>query len=254
MISVFILYFTVCFDAFYERLVNNKLISLIIANICLPFSTYFAIIRQAYPTIARRNIMSNINAAAEKIYNYLCERISEGVPPSVREICTELNIKSTSTVHRYLKILEENGYIERAYNQNRYIKLNVQSGDKTFQVPLVGTVTAGIPITAIEYIEDYVPFKSSKYALNELFALKVRGESMINAGIISGDLIIIHKTSTALNGDIVVAMIDDEATVKTFYKENGHYRLQPENDTMQPIIASNVEILGKVISLIRSYE
>lgn len=196
--------------------------------------------------------MTKLNETANKIYGYLCEKINDGVPPSVREIATDLNIKSISTVHRYLKILEDEGYIEREFNQNRHIKLVTTSSDKIYQVPLLGTVTAGEPITAIQSIEDYIPFKTNKPLDTELFALKIRGESMINAGILDGDIVLVSRTPSAENGDIVVALIDDEATVKTFYKENGYIRLQPKNDSMEPIIVPDVKILGKVIFLMRN--
>ncbi len=187
----------------------------------------------------------------ERILNYINERIGEGVPPSIREICNDLSIKSTSTVHRYLKILEEKGLLLRDQNLNRSIRL---SQERTLQVPLVGTVTAGQPILAVESMEGYIPFQTNSYRPEDLFALHVRGESMINAGILDGDVIIARKTPTAANGEIVVALIEDEATVKRFYKENGHYRLQPENDTMEPIYTDSVSILGKVIALMRNYE
>lgn len=196
--------------------------------------------------------MTKLNETANKIYGYLCEKINDGVPPSVREIATDLNIKSISTVHRYLKILEDEGYIEREFNQNRHIKLATTSSDKIYRVPLLGTVTAGEPITAIQSIEDYIPFKTNKPLDTELFALKIRGESMINAGILDGDIVLVSRTPSAENGDIVVALIDDEATVKTFYKENGYIRLQPQNDSMEPIIVPDVKILGKVIFLMRN--
>lgn len=192
----------------------------------------------------------------QKILTYINERISEGVPPSIREICTALSIKSTSTVHRYLKTLEEKGLLMRGQNLNRSIRLASagSENDRTLNVPLVGTVTAGQPILAVEEIEGYIPFRTDRYRSDELFALHVRGESMINAGIFDGDVIIAKKTPVASNGEIVVALIEDEATVKTFYKEKGHYRLQPENDTMDPIIVENVSILGKVVSLLRFFE
>ena len=190
----------------------------------------------------------------KKILDYVNERISEGVPPSIREICADLSIKSTSTVHRYLKQVEEKGLLTRGQNLNRSIRLAADQNNKTLNVPLLGTVTAGQPILAVEEIEGYVPFRTDSYKADELFALHVKGESMINAGIYDGDIIIARKTPVARNGEIVVALIEDEATVKTFYKENGHFRLQPENDTMEPIIVPAVAVLGKVISLIRFFE
>ena len=189
----------------------------------------------------------------KKILDYINERISEGVPPSIREICADLSIKSTSTVHRYLKQLEDKGLLTRGQNLNRSIRLAADQNNKTLNVPLLGTVTAGQPILAVEEIEGYVPFRTDSYKADELFALHVKGESMINAGIYDGDIIIARKTPVAHNGEIV-ALIEDEATVKTFYKEKGHFRLQPENDTMDPIIVPSVAVLGKVISLIRFFE
>ncbi len=192
-----------------------------------------------------------LDQKAQSVLEYINERINEGVPPSVREICADLGIKSTSTVHKYLKQLEQEGYIERDQNLNRSIKM---PGGCTTKVPLLGTVTAGLPILAVEQIEDYIPYKARYGNDKDLFALRVRGDSMINVGILDGDIIVSRKTTTAENGEIVVAMIDDEATVKRFYKEKGHFRLQPENDDYEPIIAKEVRILGKVISVMRFYE
>ncbi len=195
--------------------------------------------------------MKTVSATALKIYEYIVDRASEGVPPSVREICTELDIKSTSTVHKYLKELELAGYIEREYNQNRSIRINAE---KVLQVPILGNVAAGTPILAIENIEGYVPFKAKGYRPWDLFALNIRGDSMEDCGILDGDIVIARKTSYADNGEIVVAMVDDSATVKRFYKEHGHFRLQPENDLYQPIIVNEVSILGRVIACLRLYE
>ncbi len=195
--------------------------------------------------------MPELSERAQSIYRYICERIDSGIPPSIREICASLNIKSTSTAHKYVKELQEKGYIQIQDNLNRSITL---THDQTVKVPLLGTVTAGQPILAVEDIEDYIPFRPKFSGEREYFALHVRGESMINAGILDGDIIICYRKPTAQNGEIVVALIDDEATVKRFYKENGHFRLQPENDSMEPIIVSEVSILGKVAAVIRSYE
>lgn len=195
--------------------------------------------------------MNNLNDKARRILDYITQEIADGVPPSVREICAALQIKSTSTVHKYLKELEEAGFIVREENLNRAIRL---PGSGSVSVPLLGTVTAGQPILAVEDIEEYIPFKAKSGDSRDLFALRVKGESMINAGILDGDVIVARRVSTAYNGEIVVALIEDEATVKTFYKENGHYRLQPENDTMDPIIVDSCLILGKVISCLRFYE
>ncbi len=195
--------------------------------------------------------MRSVSATALKIYEYIVERACEGVPPSVREICNELDIKSTSTVHKYLKELETAGYIEREFNQNRSIRINAE---KVLQVPVVGNVAAGMPILAIENIEGYVPFKAKGYGAWDLFALNVRGDSMQSCGILDGDVVIARKTTYAENGEIVVALVDDSATVKRFYKEHGHFRLQPENDDYEPIILDEVSILGRVIACIRMYE
>lgn len=186
-----------------------------------------------------------------KVFNYIKGRLSEGISPSVREIMDYMNFKSTSTAHRYIETLVHAGLIEKADNLNRSLRLPNSSSTS---VPILGTVTAGQPITAIESIDGYIGFEAQGYDPEELFALKIRGESMINAGILDGDIVIVRKDSYAENGDIVVAFIDqEEATVKRFYKEKGHFRLQPENDTMEPIILEDVEILGKVIGLKRYY-
>jgi repressor LexA len=190
-----------------------------------------------------------LNEMALNIYNYIKERIEEGIPPTIREICTDLNIKSTSTVHKYISILTEMGYLEKIDNQNRAIKLK---GYNSSTVPLIGTVTAGVPITAIENITDYIPWTKKKHYSNPLFALKIRGDSMINAGIQNDDIVIVEQVPTVENGDIVVALINsEEATVKRFFKEKGKIRLQPENNQMEPIIVDNADILGKVIALLR---
>lgn len=192
---------------------------------------------------------------ADEILEFIKEFIHcENMAPSVREICEGMSIRSTSTVHRYLHKLEDEGRIRMADGKNRAIVVTDDSMEKNDGIPLVGTVAAGIPITAIENITDYIAFEPLKNYENQLFALRVRGESMINAGIFDGDIVIVEQTNYAENGDIVVAMVDhSEATVKTFYKEDGHYRLQPENDFMEPIIVREVEILGKVVSLIRYF-
>ena len=186
-----------------------------------------------------------------EVFNYIKRRLNEGTSPSVREIMDAMGFKSTSTAHRYIKMLTEEGLIEKTDNLNRTLRLPNSS---TTSVPVIGTVTAGQPITAIEDITGYIGFEAEGYDPSELFALRIRGESMINAGILDGDIVIVYKTEYAENGDIVVAMVDhEEATVKTFYKERGHYRLQPENDTMDPLIFDEVEILGRVIGLKRYY-
>ena len=196
--------------------------------------------------------MKELNKTQKRIYEFLAERSQNGVPPSVREICAAAGLKSTSSVQANLDALEQAGYIERDPMLKRSIRVTGQSAHYT-QVPLLGTVTAGMPILAVESIEGYVPFAGKSDSDKPLFALKVRGDSMINAGILSGDIIIAEKTPAAMNGEIVVALVGDEATVKRFYKEDGHFRLQPENDDYAPIIVDEVIILGKVVSLIRYF-
>lgn len=185
----------------------------------------------------------------KNVYEFIKKRLENGFAPTVREICAEFGFKSTSTAHRYIKSLAENGFLEKGNNQNRAIRI---AGRGAVRVPVVGTVTAGVPITAIEDITDYISFRPEKSYADVLFALKIRGDSMINIGMLNGDIVIVEKTSYAENGDIVVALVDDEeATVKRFFKENGKYRLQPENDTMEAIIADNVSIQGKVVAVVR---
>ena len=188
-------------------------------------------------------------ALAEQIYRYVTERLQDGYTPTVREIGEDLGIKSTSTVHKYLNMLVKEGLLEKEKGLNRSLHLPVNG--HTAQIPIVGKVAAGIPITAVENIEGYLPFSGLRGSEDALFALRVAGESMINAGILDGDYIVARKTEYAKNGEIVVAMIDDSATVKRFFKEDGHFRLQPENSSMEPIYADEVTILGKVISLYR---
>ncbi|MBO5396515.1 MAG: transcriptional repressor LexA [Clostridia bacterium] len=196
--------------------------------------------------------MKELNNTQKKIYEFLAERSQNGVPPTVREICAAVGLKSTSSVQSNLDALEAAGYIERDPMLKRSIRVRGQENNVT-QVPLIGTVTAGMPILAVEAIEGYVPFSGGDTSDKPLFALRVKGDSMIKCGILSGDIIIAEKTPVADNGDIVVALLEDEATVKRFYKENGHFRLQPENDEYAPIISDEVIVLGKVVSLIRYF-
>lgn len=196
--------------------------------------------------------MKELNNTQKKIYEFLAERSQGGVPPTVREICAAVGLRSTSSVQSNLDALEEAGYIERDPMLKRSIRVVGQENSVT-QVPLIGTVTAGMPILAVESIEGYIPFSPEVHSEKPLFALKVKGDSMIKCGIFSGDIIISEKTASAENGEIVVALIDDEATVKRFFKEDGHFRLQPENDEYAPIITDEVIILGKVIALIRHF-
>lgn len=184
---------------------------------------------------------------------------SKGYPPTVREICQGCSIKSTSTVHSSLEKLELLGYIRRDPTKPRAIEILDSSSDlflqkkKTVDIPIVGTVTAGAPILAFENIEDTYPLPIDFAKDRDLFILKVRGESMINAGILDGDYVIIEKRSYANNGDMVLALLGDEATIKTFYKEEDRYRLQPENDSMSPIYTRELQILGLIVGLYRRF-
>lgn len=195
------------------------------------------------------------NQKAEDIMEFLRSYIrTENMAPTVREICLGVGIRSTSTVHDYLHELERQGRIRMLEGKKRTIFLTETEEEDIPGIPLAGTVAAGIPITAVENISEYIRFQPSKSYSNPLFALRVRGDSMINRGILDGDIVIVEQTPYAENGDVVVALVDGcEATVKTFYKENGHYRLQPENDEMEPIIVNEVEILGRVVNLIRDF-
>ena len=194
--------------------------------------------------------MSDISISQRKILDFIRNSLQDGVSPSVREICNATGFKSTATVHNHLQSLEDKGLIVRNKGKNRSIRL---SEDYTVFVPILGRVTAGVPILAVEDVEGYLPISETVRRGRELFALRVVGESMINAGILDNDIVVVHKTPVAENGQIVVAMIEDEATVKRFYKENGHFRLQPENDTFSPIISDKCCVLGQVISVIRYY-
>jgi repressor LexA len=185
------------------------------------------------------------------------EILNKGYPPTVRDICEAVDLKSTSSVHSHLETLEKNGYIRRDPTKPRAIEIMDDNFNLTrremVNVPLVGRVAAGEPILAVENIESYFPIPAEYMPNAESFMLKVKGESMINAGIMDGDQILVERCETASNGDMVVALVDDSATVKTFYKESGHIRLQPENDTMDPIIVPDCEILGKVFGVFRFF-
>lgn len=195
--------------------------------------------------------MNGLTPSQEKIFEFLKERASvTSVPPSVREICAAVGLKSTSSVQNNLNALEEMGYIQRDPLLKRSIRIMGQA-ENVHHVPLLGTITAGAPILAVEQIESYLPYSGYVSSDKPLFALRVRGESMIEAGIFDGDIIFAEQTPYARNGEIVVALIGDEATVKTFYKENGHFRLQPENETYTPIIVDEVAVLGKVVAVLR---
>lgn len=183
------------------------------------------------------------------------EILNKGYPPTVRDICEAVHLKSTSSVHSHLETLEKNGYIRRDPTKPRAIEIIDDNFNLTrrevVNVPMVGQVAAGEPILAVQNIESYFPIPTEFMPNEESFMLKVKGESMINVGIFNGDNVLVKKQPTANNGDIVVALVDDSATVKTFYKENGHIRLQPENDTMDPIIVNDCSILGKVFGVFR---
>ncbi len=197
-----------------------------------------------------------ITAKQQEILGFLkSEILNKGYPPAVREICEAVNLRSTSSVHAHLETLEENGYIRRDPTKPRAIEIIDDNFNLTRRevanIPIVGRVAAGQPILAVQNIENYFPIPTEYLGNEEMFMLTVKGESMINVGIYEGDMLLVAKQPTAKNGDIVVALVEDSATVKTFYKEKDHYRLQPENDNMDPIIVDNVEILGKVKGLIR---
>ena len=183
------------------------------------------------------------------------ELLRIGYPPAVREICEAVNLRSTSSVHAHLESLEKNGYIRRDPTKPRAIEIIDDTFNLTrremVNVPMVGHVAAGEPILAEQNITNYFPIPMEFMPNNDTFMLTVRGESMVNVGIYDGDYVLVEKRQTASNGEIVVALVEDSATVKTFYKENGYYRLQPENDNMDPIIVMNCEILGKVIGVFR---
>ena len=200
-----------------------------------------------------------ISEKQQLILDYIKEEIlKKGYPPTVREICERVGLRSTSSVHSHLNTLEENGYIRRDPTKPRAIEIiddefGLTRRDMT-NIPIIGRVAAGEPLLAVENIEDYFSLPTEFLPNNETFILKIQGESMINIGFYDGDFLIVEKVNSANNGDVVVALIDDSVTVKTFYKENGYYRLQPENDNMEPIIITgNLKILGKVFGVFRFF-
>lgn len=215
----------------------------------------------------RRKDPNSLNKREKAILKFIEKQVvTNGYPPSVREIGKAVGLKSTATVHGYLESLEKKGYIKKESQKGRTLKLlkggNLEGEQTSFDkpvytnkemvdVPVVGKITAGAPILAVENVTDSFPIPIDFVGNCESFMLTVRGESMIEAGILDGDYILVRKQNTATNGEIVVALIEDEATVKTFYKETDHIRLQPENSTMDPIIVTNCEILGKVIGVFR---
>ncbi len=197
-----------------------------------------------------------ITPKQSEILEYIkSEILNKGYPPSVRDICEAVNLRSTSSVHSHLETLEKNGYIRRDPSKPRAIEIIDDSFNlvrrEVVNVPVIGRVAAGNPILAVENVTNYFPIPAEFLPREETFMLVVKGDSMINMGIYDGDQIIVKRQSTANNNDVVVALVDDSATVKRFFKENGHYRLQPENDSMEPIIVDHVDILGVVIGLIR---
>jgi len=215
-------------------------------------------------------LKEGLNKREKSILKYIAKQIEKnGYPPSVREIGKAVGLSSTATVHGYLARLEEKGYVKKENQKGRTLKIlknengeslakkkkqetkEFYSGREMVEVPVIGKITAGEPILAVENVTDTFPIPIDFVGNSESFMLTVRGESMIEAGILNGDYILIRKQNTANNGEIVVALIDEEATVKTFYKEKDHIRLQPENSTMDPIIVPNCEILGKVIGVFR---
>lgn len=199
-----------------------------------------------------------ISEKQREILEYIKQEILQrGYPPAVREICEAVNLKSTSSVHSHLETLEKNGFIRRDPTKPRAIEILDDDFNLTrrevVNVPVVGQVAAGEPILAEQNIQDYFPIPVEYMPNAETFMLRVKGESMINAGILNGDTVLVQRQSDARNGEMVVALVNDSATVKTFYKEDGHYRLQPENDTMDPIIVDQCEVLGKVFGVFRFF-
>lgn len=197
-----------------------------------------------------------ISNKQREILEYIKQEIlNKGYPPAVREICEAVDLKSTSSVHSHLETLEKNGYIRRDPTKPRAIEIMDDNFNLTrrevVNVPILGSVAAGQPLLAVENIENYFPIPTEFLPNTDTFMLKVKGESMINVGIYDGDKILVEKKADARNGDIVVALVEDSATVKTFYKENDHIRLQPENDSMEPIIVDDCQILGKVFGIFR---
>ena len=199
-----------------------------------------------------------ISKKQSEILEYIKSQIiNKGYPPSVRDICEAVDLKSTSSVHSHLETLEKNGYIRRDPTKPRAIEIIDDNFNlarrEVVNVPIVGKVAAGEPILAVENIDSYFPVPMEFMPNEQCFMLKVKGDSMINAGIFDGDTIIVEQSQTARNGDMVVALVDDSATVKTFYREADHIRLQPENDTMKPIIVPDCQILGKVFGVSRCF-
>ena len=234
---------------------------------CLLFCEGYAIIRSEESGCRRyeytkewRNSMSEsrITKKQEEILEYIKNELLErGFPPTVREICQAVSLKSTSSVHSHLESLEKSGYIRRDPTKPRAIEIVDESFHmyrrEMANIPVIGTVAAGEPLLAQQNIESYFPIPREFIPDESTFILTVKGDSMVNAGILNGDRVLVRQQPTAENGDIVVALIDDSATVKTFYREDGYFRLQPENDTMDPIIVKELKILGKVFGVFRFF-
>lgn len=200
-----------------------------------------------------------ITGKQSEILEFMKEEIlNKGYPPSVREICEAVNLKSTSSVHSHLETLEKNGYIRRDPTKPRAIEIIDDNFNlvrrEVSNIPIIGEVAAGMPLLAVENVSNHFPIPTEMLPNQECFLLNVKGDSMINAGIFSKDMVLVQKQATASNGDMVVALVEDSATVKTFYKEDGHIRLQPENDSMDPIIVPDCQILGKVIGVFRIFK
>lgn len=199
-----------------------------------------------------------ITKKQSEILEYIKSQIlNKGYPPSVRDICEAVDLKSTSSVHSHLETLEKNGYIRRDPTKPRAIEIIDDNFNlvrrEVVNVPIVGRVAAGQPILAVENVDSYFPIPAEFMPNEQCFMLQVKGESMINAGIFDGDTILVEQCQTARNGDMVVALVEDSATVKTFYREADHIRLQPENDSMDPIIVPDCQILGKVFGVFRFF-
>lgn len=225
------------------------------------FAFFFLLCYYIFNKVDSEGIMAQgkISKKQKEILEYIKSQILQrGFPPAVREICEAVGLKSTSSVHSHLETLEKNGFIRRDPTKPRAIEILDDDFNlvrrEMVNVPIIGRVAAGQPILAEENIEDYFPFPADRMPNRQTFLLKVRGESMINAGILDGDYVLVEEGSTASNGNMVVALIEDGATVKTFYKEEGVFRLQPENDFMDPIIVKEVSILGKVIGVMRFFD
>ncbi len=194
--------------------------------------------------------MQAVSPGAQAVYNYIKESIESGISPTVREICAELGYRSTSTAHKYISELIEAGYIDKRGNQKRTLTLTASAGGEVSAVPIVGDCAAGVPILAVENITGYIPYKKT-YKGDSLFAVNIKGHSMRDLGILDGDVVVLRQTSDVLDGDVVLALIEGEATLKSFYREEGGCRLVPHNPDFETIHLREVTILGKALSVIR---